>query len=355
MKNSRTSTNKNKKITNSNNVKRNSTGPSRSNVKKGTGTKHKKNTRNNFNTNKKNTVNNQEVRKNSHSSKNNLRLNKVSSDVEYVPFFDDEIVPNNIRKVKPDNSSDISHKVKKNVKIKASTIIKFTFFIAFVIIILYLIFNMDTFNLSSIIVRGNEIYSEEDIISKSSLNVGDNVFKQLFLSGKNQIDLAYIANFTLNYSFPSTIVINVEERYPAYIALDKNTNSYYKIDNEGYLLEKCKLTDKKDELLVEGFAFESEVKLGEKINEVYLDKLKIYNTIKQLLEKYEIKGNITKLNFSNSLTTITLDDKLNVIFANDSNLEYKVSFLKGILQKNEQIVEGTIDMSIEDPVYSKYN
>ena len=161
--------------------------------------------------------------------------------------------------------------------------------------------------------------------------------------------------FTLNYSFPSTIVINVEERYPAYIALDKNTNSYYKIDNEGYLLEKCKLTDKKDELLVEGFAFESEVKLGEKINEVYLDKLETYNTIKQLLEKYEIKGNITKLNFSNSLTTITLDDKLNVIFANDSNLEYKVSFLKGILQKNEQIVEGTIDMSIEDPVYSKYN
>lgn len=353
MKSSGTSTNKNKKI-NSNNIKKNSTGPSRPKVKKRTSTNHKKNTRNNFNTNKKNTVN-KEVRKNNHSAKNNLRLNKVSQDVEYVPFFDDEIVPNNIRKVKPDNSSDISHKDKKNVKIKASTIIKFTFFIAFVIIILYLIFNMDTFNLSSIVVRGNEIYSEEEIISKSSLNMGDNVFKQLFLSGKNQIDLAYIANFTLNYSFPSTIVINVEERYPAYIALDKNTNSYYKIDNEGYLLEKCKLTDKKDELLVEGFAFESEVKLGEKINEVYLDKLKIYNTIKQLLEKYEIKGNITKLNFSNSLTTITLDDKLNVIFANDSNLEYKVSFLKGILQKNEQIVEGTIDMSIEDPVYSKYN
>ena len=81
----------------------------------------------------------------------------------------------------------------------------------------------------------------------------------------------------------------------------------------------------------------------------------VYNSIKNEFENIQIEGNITKVNFSNSLTIVTLDDKLNVIFANDSNLEYKVSFLKGILQKNEQIVEGTIDMSIEDPVYSKYN
>ncbi|MBQ8379639.1 MAG: hypothetical protein IJX34_02365 [Clostridia bacterium] len=55
------------------------------------------------------------------------------------------------------------------------------------------------------------------------------------------------------------------------------------------------------------------------------------------------------------MTIITLDDKLNIVFANDSNLEYKVSFLKGIIQQNGGIVEGTIDMSIDNPVYSKYD
>lgn len=355
MKNSGTSTNKNKKVIKNNNVKKVSTSPSRANVKNKKSANSKKSTKNNFNTKKNNVANGQSTCRNNHSVKNNLRLNKVSSDAQYVPFFDDEIVPNNIRKVKPNQVDDNSNKDKKNVKIKPSTIIKFTFFIAFVIIILYLIFNLDTFNLTSIEVSGNEKYSDEEIVAKSTLNIGENVFKQIFSGINSKIDLAYIAKSSLKYSFPSTIVINVEERYPAYIALDKNTGSYYKVDNEGYLLEKCDLTDKEDELLVEGFAFESEAKLGEKINEVYLNKLDVYNTIKQLLEKYQIKGNITKVNFSNSLTTITLDDKLNVVFANDSNLDYKVSFLKGILQNNEQIVEGTIDMSIEDPVYSKYN
>ena len=86
-----------------------------------------------------------------------------------------------------------------------------------------------------------------------------------------------------------------------------------------------------------------------------LKKIEIYNQIKKLIEKYELKGNITKVNFSNSLTIIYLDDKLKIIFANDSNLEYKVSFLKGIIQKNGGIIDGTIDMSIENPVYSKYD
>ena len=55
------------------------------------------------------------------------------------------------------------------------------------------------------------------------------------------------------------------------------------------------------------------------------------------------------------MTIVTLDDKLNIVFANNSNLNYKVSFLKGIMQKNGNNMEGTIDMSVEDPVYSEYN
>ena len=61
------------------------------------------------------------------------------------------------------------------------------------------------------------------------------------------------------------------------------------------------------------------------------------------------------MNFANSLTIVTLDDKLNIVFANDSNLEYKVSFLKGIIEQSGGMVEGTIDMSIDNPVYSKYD
>lgn len=175
------------------------------------------------------------------------------------------------------------------------------------------------------------------------------------LFSSKDIELPYVSKADFNIVLPNKIVVNVKERYPAYIALDRNTSKYYKIDNDGFLLEECKIESKKDELVIEGFVFEENIKLGDKISEVYLNKLEIYNNIKEMIQKYEIQGNITKVNFSTSLTTISLDDKLNITFSNDSNLEYKVSFLKGIINKNGNNLEGYIDMSIENPVYSKYD
>lgn len=240
-------------------------------------------------------------------------------------------------------------------KVKATTILKIVFFLAIIFAFIYLLFNLETFNLENIQVEGNTKYSDEQIVQNSNLKLRENIFKQLLNSENKNVNLPYIANTKLNYLIPDTIVINVEERYPMYIALDSSTGKYYKIDNEGYLLEECELSSKKDELLVEGFTFGENVKFGEKINEIYIEKLEIYNSIKNEFENIQIEGSITKVNFSNSLTIVTLDDKLNIVFANNSNLNYKVSFLKGIMQKNGNNMEGTIDMSVEDPVYSEYN
>ena len=240
-------------------------------------------------------------------------------------------------------------------KVKATTILKIVFFLAIIFAFIYLLFNLETFNLENIQVEGNTKYSYEQIVQNSNLKLGENIFKQLLNSENKNVNLPYIANTKLNYLIPDTIVINVEERYPMYIALDSSTGKYYKIDNEGYLLEECELSSKGDELLVEGFTFGENVKFGEKINEIYIEKLEVYNSIKNEFENIQIEGSITKVNFSNSLTIVTLDDKLNIVFANNSNLNYKVSFLKGIMQKNGNNMEGTIDMSVEDPVYSEYN
>lgn len=223
------------------------------------------------------------------------------------------------------NESSGNDKLKKN-SIKTAIVLKITFFIAIILIFIYLLFNLEIFNLVRIEVKGNTKYTDEQIMQNSSLKIGENVFKQLFRSDSNNVNLSYIAKSRLHYSMPNVIIIDVEERYPMYMALDSNTGNYYKIDNEGYLLEQCELESKRDELLVEGFTFGDNAKVGEKINEVYIEKLEIYNSIKKEFENFKIEGNITKVNFSNSLTIVTLDDKLNIEFANDSNLSYKVSF-----------------------------
>lgn len=362
MKNSRTSTKKNN-IKTKNNIRKTSTSPSSTkpkniskgkpstNVKKkGTNPKSVNNTKKVITKNVQNK--NIQTRKVQNTRKTDDDIIQFNPEVErkYMEALGEEEL---VKKKPIKRESESTKKIEKKRIIKASTILKITFFIAFIITIGYLMFTFETFNLKNINVVGNEKYSAEEIISASSLKEGENVFKQLIKLQK--IQLSYVSEQSYSYSFPDTITINIQERYPLYIAKDKNTQKYYKLDNEGYLLEECELASKNEEILIEGFIFEEEVKFGEKINDVYLHKISIYNDIKKQLENNEIQGVITKVNFANSLTIITLDDKLNIVFANDSNLEYKVSFLKGIIQQNGGMVEGTIDMSIDNPVYSKYD
>ena len=133
------------------------------------------------------------------------------------------------------NESSGNDKLKKN-SIKTAIVLKITFFIAIILIFIYLLFNLEIFNLVRIEVKGNTKYTDQQIMQNSSLKIGENVFKQLFRSDSNNVNLSYIAKSRLHYSMPNVIIIDVEERYPMYMALDSNTGNYYKIDNEGYLL-----------------------------------------------------------------------------------------------------------------------
>lgn len=264
---------------------------------------------------------------------------------------------NNNKNIRYSASSTMPNNQRRNVnnntnKKHSFRVLRFTFLLAIIIVCAYVLFTDTKFNLTDIKVKGNTKYSEDEIIQSSNLKIGKNVFKQLLSSKNRQINLSYIAKVNLSYSIPSTITIKVKERYPEYIAKDKDSGKYYIIDNDGYILEETNET--KDLLIIEGFSL-GDATYGKRIDEVYLKKLDIYNEIKETLEKYEISGKITKVEFATSLTTVTLDDKLNIVFANNSNFEYKVSFLKEIIKQNGGQMEGRIDMSVDKPVYSKYN
>lgn len=268
---------------------------------------------------------------------------------EYREANEEKRTKNNIRAPKKEEKKE------SKFHIKSTTVLKISFYIAGLVAILFLMFNLEFFNLQDIKVENNIKYSNDEIIKSTSLNIGENVFKQLFFKDKIKDDLPYVYRLRFGYTIPDGITVYVEERFPAYIVKDKNTSKCYLLDNEGVILEECLDSQRKDELLIEGFVLEKDIKAGDKLDEVYLNKIKIYHQIKELLEASDITGKITQVKFSGSLTTIYLDGKLKVVFANDSNLSYKVSFLKSIINENGGSLEGIIDMSVENPVYSKYD
>ncbi len=265
---------------------------------------------------------------------------------------------NNVKNNDRRNINQKNYSNKKKGK-KKKFILIFTFLlIAFLICCIYLLFTLDIFNISKINVSGITKYTQDEIITSSKLNIGSNMFRQIFTSKfkENIKTLPFVDEVKFSITLPSIFNIEIKERTSKYFAFDKEHNTYYRIDKDGIILEKTSLENKtENELLVYGLAFDKDVKLGSKLNDIYMSKIQIYNNIYEEYEKSGLNGTITRVNFENSLTTITLNGKLNIIFPNDTDIKYKMSFLTSILKdKLGEDAEGMLDMTKTNPVYSNF-
>ena len=247
-------------------------------------------------------------------------------------------------------------KSKKKMNKKKITIVLLILFILILIILGILAITLPVFNVESFQIEGSQKYSMDEILEKSELKIDENIFIQLFKGvSKNINELPYVKKVEISIVWPNKLDIKITEREGAFFVFDKDANKFYRIDDEGYILEEAVITDKKsNELLTYGFIFDDEVVLGSRLKDIDLSKISIYNSIKQQFDKNEISGSITKVNFENSLTTITLNDKLNVIFPNDTDIGYKMSFFKSILAKIGEDSVGIIDMTKTDPDFSSF-
>ena len=257
------------------------------------------------------------------------------------------------KNIKYDEKIMINERKKKK---RTSKIIFIFFFIGVLIAVGYLLCTLEAFNLKNINLNETEKYSKEEIVSKAGIEIGKNTFLEFFTSDKKNVStMPYVESIKLSVKFPNEINIEVIERTGKYYAYDKDKNIFYMLSEDGYILENADINNKKeDEILLVGITFDNEVMLGKKINDIDLTKLKIFKKIEKEFIDDKINGKITKISFENSLTTITINDKLSVIFPNDTDLEYKMVFLKTILESIPEDSVGIIDMTKTKPTYSSF-
>lgn len=257
------------------------------------------------------------------------------------------------KNIKFDEKIMVNQRKKKK---RASKIIFIFLLIGLLISGGYLLCTLDTFNLKNVNLNETEKYSKEEIVSKAGIEVGKNTFIEFFTCDKNNVStLPYVESIKLSIKFPNEINVKVVERTGKYYAYDKDKDMFYMLSEDGYILEDANINNKKeDDILLVGITFDNDVMLGKKINDIDLTKLKIFKKIEKEFTDDKINGKITKLSFENSLTTITINDKLNVIFPNDTDLEYKMVFLKTILESIPEDSVGIIDMTKTKPTYSSF-
>lgn len=255
------------------------------------------------------------------------------------------------------NYEENKRKIKKKKKGKKAFIIILIFLIIGVLASgCYLLFTSSTFDVSEVELNGTERYTKEEIMNSLNISFGKNIFIEFFSYNKENINkFPYLSDINLNIKLPNKIQLNVSERTSKYLAYDKEKNKFFKIDGEGYILEEGKIEEKtEDEMLVYGITFADEIIFGEKINEIDYSKILTYLNVKKEYDKSGIGMTITKVSFENSLTTLTLDDKLIVKFPNEIELEYKMNFLKGIIEKLPAESVGVIDMTKDKPIFSSF-
>ena len=241
-------------------------------------------------------------------------------------------------------------------KLKISRIITIFIFLLIIVAGSYLLLNLSTFNLMEVNLSETEKCTKEEVLEKTGIKIGKNIFTQYFTCNKtNASTLPYIESIKIKLVLPNKIDINVVERKGKYFVYNKDTNVFYSLSEDGYILEQVDINNKKkNEILVVGVTFDDEVNLGTKINDIDLSKIEVFKKVEKSFYNKKLKGTITKVSFEKSLTTITINDKLSVIFPNDMELDYKMSFLKGILAKIGEDSVGVIDMTKTNPTYSSF-
>ncbi len=230
---------------------------------------------------------------------------------------------------------------------------KISIIIVLLVSIAFFTLSSDFFSLKNIYVTGNKTISKDDIISLSSLQYGQNIFR----INKKKI-IKYIFNNSrikavrVRRVMPSGVSLDIIEREA--IAAIPYLGSYLSIDEEGLILAVTGLSADIGVPMVEGFDF-SDFKIGEIIKPDNDEQLEIVINILNLLKGAELSKEIKILNVKdlNNIEMITETD-IKVIFINES-LDYKIHLAKSIIDdliRNEK--KGTIDMRHEgNPIFKE--
>lgn len=210
----------------------------------------------------------------------------------------------------------------------------FRFIIIMAVLIASFIFMLKSefFNVETFTVQGNYKLSNENIITTSLLNKGENIFKiNKSLAEKNIVNLPYAKNIVVKRKLPRTIIFDVEERVG--VLVTKSISTKLLVDIEGFVLEE--LDEDNDNLpLIIGFEI-SDIAIGDNIFQEK-SREEIINFILES-NNAELLSKSTKIDIIEiDNVNIDLNSGISVAFGPLDNVKYKLSLLNQILEDIEK-------------------
>lgn len=105
----------------------------------------------------------------------------------------------------------------------------------------YVFLTSPVFSIDQVIIEGNTLMSDEDIMKTSGIKIGDNMFEQTGRKVKAALtENKYIADVKVSRELPNIYKIKITERTPV-IAVSYN-GKYVILDEEGYAVDEADTT-----------------------------------------------------------------------------------------------------------------
>ena len=248
------------------------------------------------------------------------------------------------------NRTNLRRRRNRRKKIIVRSVLGFIFFCIGTILALTLFFNVN-----SIVISGDKVYSDEEIIEVADVAEGDNL---IFLSKKKINEkvtsgLAYVGETKVKRRLPSTLEIEIIKTN-GYMAFPSD-GCYTLLDKNGKVLEKGLETVGENIIIVNLGEIES-ANIGEII---VLKNDKVFDKMNSLIEECE------NLNFTD-ITNIDLSDihNIKVVYQGRITLELgetqketmgsKLALGQAAIEKQDEENDqyrGTINLTVEGKGY----
>ncbi len=235
----------------------------------------------------------------------------------------------------------------KNKKKKKSAAIVVTSVVMLMIAVFCILSLTVLFKIERIEIDGNLTYSDEEVISVSGVEAGDNLIR---VSGEKvssslQSKLPFISSVKTTRKFPSTLKITVEETKEELCIY--NGSKYYSADLSGKVL-KGYYGAVSEELISVTVPKSTSLTAGEKISFESERETELFEEYTELIESDMFTVNF--VNISDQFDSyVKIEDRIIVKFGSVSYFEEKLAYLSSGLPKLPNDVTGVFDLSTWTP------
>lgn len=198
------------------------------------------------------------------------------------------------------------------------------------------------FPIEKIMVSGSKVYEPQQIIKKSGIEIGDNLFTVSKASVEDRLKakLPYVETVDFDRELPGTLKIKVKDasEYACYFIDDE----YYTVSRENWVLEKNDSPPENIFVVTGSKALcnvGSQVKFSDEETKVLMEEL-----IASLSTE---KIDINSVDLSNKVEiTLKVDSRFTVNLGTSNNITEKIKHLRAMISKISPEKQGKINLSM---------